>query len=440
MSAEQESTFKKFRDADDAGGNLGWSSRMSRKALKHAQDAPPGVEDWELSDGEKVLWRLMKIPRKYIDLENTGVMPAEQARGFLRGLVSADVLDVLELDDAKPIVPLEVKRLVGKVTGTEAPKKKSGRLKARVYRPDISGGNAESSKPASPPPAAARPPVEGVAPAKPAPKPAAAKAKSAPKESSPRDDEKAAAIEKRFAAMRGQNHYDFLEIQPSAQAEGIKKAYMKLAKELHPDRFAGSDLDPEVIEKADKLFKRLQNAWSTLNNDGQRKQYDAKIAAGGGDDGADGKVRRPDEAKVMYLKAEHLAKAKQWAQAEKHYKTALQLDDSVIGAKVGLAWATYFNEQKDKTARSEEARAMLDEVVRKERHGDAAYKLALIARLEGNTAEHEKRIMQAVKLSPRHQEALAESRLLQKRKGPGSKVKGATAKDGKGGLFGRLKR
>lgn len=445
MSDDQETTFKRFRDAEDPGGNLAWSSKMASKAVGRSDSAPPDVEQWELVDGEKALWRLLKIARNYIDLENAGVLPTEKARSLLRGLVSAEVVDVVDAAKARPIIPLEIKRIVAKLAGGEvAPKKKGGRLKARVYRPDISGAAGDGT----PPPSNVAPEPMGAKPV-PAPVPAAvppAKPASAPPEKRReplvgKEKEMAAVVEQRFAAMAGQNHYQFLDIHQSAQPEGIKKAYMGLAKQLHPDHFAGSDLSPDLIEKADKLFKRLQNAWSTLNNDGQRSSYDSQIADGGGAPGAaGGKQRRPEEAKVMFMKAEHIAKAKQFGEAEKHYKTALQLDETLTAAKVGLGWAMFLNERRDQTERVAEAKQLLVGLVDKERDGDAAYKLALIARMEDNEAEHERRIRQAVKLSPRHQEALQESRLIARRKGPESKVKGGTGKKAKGGFFDRLKR
>ncbi|MHC4830780.1 MAG: J domain-containing protein, partial [Planctomycetota bacterium] len=415
-----------------------------------AAEAPPDVEAWEMSDGEKVVWRLIKIPRKYIDLENTGVMPAAKVRGFLRGLVSADVVDILEDDVAKPIVPVEIKRLQDKIAGkTVAKNRRPSRLKARVYRPSISGdGDAAGPAAASAPTPTSKP--EPAAPASaPAPvemkAPAAKKATaSEPAEVRSQDaEELAAEVEARFGMMGEQNHYEFLEIQPSAQAEGIKKSYMKLAKMLHPDRVAGAlKDDAELAEKADKLFKRLQNAWSTLSNEDQRKRYDVQVDEGlDGDSG--GKVRRPEEAKVMFLKAEHLAKAKQWQQAVRHYKTALQLDDSVNQARVGIAWATYFDETQEKGARTGKAREQLAELAKHHKLGDAAYKLALISRLEGNSQAHEEYVTLAARLDPRHQEAQQEKRLLQRRKGEKpSKAKGATAKGkGKGGgLLSKLKR
>jgi curved DNA-binding protein CbpA len=437
MSREQANTFRKFRDAEDPQGNLGWSSRMARKGMKIAREAEPEMveREFELNEDEKVLWRIMKVARKYIDLENAGVLPPEQVRGYLRGLVSADVLDIVELDEAKPIVPIEIKRTRDKVQGKSAPKKKKAArpLKARVYRPSIGGASDDGKAEPS-----ARPAPAAAAPSKPAPAPAPRKP------SAPVSAEGQALIdniEGRFEAMKAQNHYEFLEIQPTAKPEGIKKAYMALAKELHPDRISGQVDDPDTAAKADKLFKRLQDAWSTLNNPDYRDRYDAKLTEGNAVPGeSGGKQRRPEEAAAMVFKGDHLLKAKNLVQAQKHYKTALMLDDQCAPASIGLAWCTFLDEKRPKAERYAEARGLLEDIAVKSKSGDAAYKVALIARVEGDSAGHEKWVDKAFRYDPTHKEASQERRLLERRreKEGGTKAQGTAGK--KDGLFGRFKR
>lgn len=442
--SDPAATFRKFRDANDATGNLGWSSKMARKGLRMGASAPPDLESaFGLDDDERVLWRLLQLPRKYMDLENSGVVPAEVARGFFRALVSADVVDVVELAETKPIIPVEIVRLKKAVAGQEV-KRQAGAttLKPRVFRPDISGSGegrddapTSSAPPAAPPKAAApnaAPPTP--APSKPAPKPAA--------EAPPGADEKQLIeeIERRHKDMAAQNHYQFLEVQPTSQPDGIRNAYMKLAKAFHPDRIAGAVRDDTAAKKADALFKRLQDAWSTLNDPARRAQYDKQLGDGGGhatSGGTSGKVRRTDEARVATLKADHLVKTKHLKEAEGQYKAALLLDDQYGPAMLGLAWAIFLNEARDKQERIADAKKRLLELADGRRMADAHYKLALIARIEGNEAEHGRRISLAAKADPRHKEAMQELRLLNRRKD--GKPQG-TGGDKGGGLFSKLRR
>ena len=61
--------------------------------------------------------------------------------------------------------------------------------------------------------------------------------------------------------------YQRLGVSPNASAEEIKKAYRKLAKELHPD------LHPDD-PKAEAKFKEINEAYELLGDPEKRKAYD----------------------------------------------------------------------------------------------------------------------------------------------------------------------
>lgn len=62
------------------------------------------------------------------------------------------------------------------------------------------------------------------------------------------------------------NYYETLEIDQSASADEIKRAYKRLANKYHPDKPTGD---------ADK-FKEINSAYETLSDDQKRAQYDAQ--------------------------------------------------------------------------------------------------------------------------------------------------------------------
>jgi molecular chaperone DnaJ len=71
--------------------------------------------------------------------------------------------------------------------------------------------------------------------------------------------------------------YEVLGVGSEASAEEIKKSYRKLAQTHHPDANPGND-------EAEEKFKEISEAYATLSNVEQRKEYDQvrRLVASGG--------------------------------------------------------------------------------------------------------------------------------------------------------------
>jgi curved DNA-binding protein CbpA len=66
--------------------------------------------------------------------------------------------------------------------------------------------------------------------------------------------------------------YEILGVSRTATAAEIRKAYVLIAREKHPDRVA----DPAEKAKAQEFFQRATEAFNTLASERGRAQYDAE--------------------------------------------------------------------------------------------------------------------------------------------------------------------
>ncbi|KFM71905.1 DnaJ-like protein subfamily C member 4, partial [Stegodyphus mimosarum] len=71
---------------------------------------------------------------------------------------------------------------------------------------------------------------------------------------------------------RRRSPYEVLGLKSTCSTQDVKKAYIKLCKELHPDKKPGD-------QSQHTKFVELNDAYSTLVNVDSRKQYDEQYAA-----------------------------------------------------------------------------------------------------------------------------------------------------------------
>jgi len=71
------------------------------------------------------------------------------------------------------------------------------------------------------------------------------------------------------------DYYDILGVDEDAGQSEIKKAYRSLARKHHPDRNPDDD-------RAEERFKEIQEAYSVLSDEEQRRQYDQRRKFGRG--------------------------------------------------------------------------------------------------------------------------------------------------------------
>jgi hypothetical protein len=70
------------------------------------------------------------------------------------------------------------------------------------------------------------------------------------------------------------NHYEVLGVAPTATAEDVRRAYLRLARLHHPDFHAGGSAGERA--EADRRMRQINEAWAVLGDDRRRRRYDVE--------------------------------------------------------------------------------------------------------------------------------------------------------------------
>ena len=69
-------------------------------------------------------------------------------------------------------------------------------------------------------------------------------------------------------SVESDDYYEVLGVSRDCSESDIKKAYKKMALKWHPDK------NPDQRDNAERVFKRVSEAYEVLSDAGKRKMYD----------------------------------------------------------------------------------------------------------------------------------------------------------------------
>jgi len=153
--------------------------------------------------------------------------------------------------------PQELARLIGRNPRETA---------ALLYGLALLGVVEARPRPAAHPAAALQKPATATAPAT--------------AEPAPRGDEEIHSLREKVSSQLAQlaslSLYQILGVTPKSEPDTIKRSYIALAKEYHPDRFFRPEF-ADLQEAVNSIFMRVNQAYSTLNDPAARAEYDREI-------------------------------------------------------------------------------------------------------------------------------------------------------------------
>jgi curved DNA-binding protein CbpA len=196
-----------------------------------------------------------------------------------------------------------------------------------------------------------------------------------------------------------------LHLPPTAGKDEVKQAFLSIARQFHPDRFASPAL-ADLADAVKDFFTAVNEAYETLTDDRKRAAYLAQRAQGS-PAGAGS-----DAARVDLAKGEACLRTRDWVKARGFFEAALRADPRPEH-KAALALAIL----SDPAGRDRDrAKALAEEALEDRTSDRAAYVAGIIARDEKDDARAEKLFRAALAANPRNADAVRELRLLERRK------------------------
>jgi curved DNA-binding protein CbpA len=92
-----------------------------------------------------------------------------------------------------------------------------------------------------------------------------------------------------FESRLDATYYEILGVEPSASPREIKRAYFRLSREFHPDRYFRREIGP-FAERFQRIFRKLLEAHEMLSDPMARAEMEKSLAQGA--------VREPEPART----------------------------------------------------------------------------------------------------------------------------------------------
>jgi hypothetical protein len=94
-------------------------------------------------------------------------------------------------------------------------------------------------------------------------------------------DQRRAILVKQAMLAHG-TYFEALEVPPNVDQRGLKRAYFRVSKDFHPDRFFGKNLGA-FQSRLHQVFDLLTKAYEILSDEGRRAEYVRSLGGGEGD-------------------------------------------------------------------------------------------------------------------------------------------------------------
>jgi curved DNA-binding protein CbpA len=210
------------------------------------------------------------------------------------------------------------------------------------------------------------------------------------------------------------NHFEALGVLQSATADEVSLAFLRAARQFHPDRLAGAGLS-DLQPIAERILARINEAAMVLGNAGRRAEYLASLAAG--PQSAQANLPTVLEAENAFLKGEVFLKKGEHGKAIECFAAATQGNPSEPQYRAYLAWARFDDPRARKETVVRETLRVMEAVMQERpRFARGHYWVGLLWKFVNELGKAEQAFREAVAVDSGFIDASRELRLIEMRK------------------------
>lgn len=209
------------------------------------------------------------------------------------------------------------------------------------------------------------------------------------------------------------DYYQALGLTRQCSADEVRRAYYRMAKECHPDRFLGFGLSQEMEEKVNEIFQYLTHAYTVLSDKDASASYLDELVNG---PKKTINVSQVIEAETAYQRGRTLIKVRRYKDAAEYLKKAVELSAKEPEYLTQYAWALYKSDPTQYDMQQQALKLLVSSREINPRLEETYLYLGHVYRALNKNRQSEKSFELAVQINPRCTEALRELRLINLRK------------------------
>jgi len=216
-----------------------------------------------------------------------------------------------------------------------------------------------------------------------------------------------------YRRIMDSDYFEALGINRQSGPSEARKAYYRLAKEYHPDRFLGSGLSTEMSTKINEMFQYITQAYTVLSDTETRNDYLDELV-NGPKKSID--INQVIEAETAYQEGRALLNVRRYKEAAKLLQRSIELSPEEPEYMTYFAWALFKSGPEEQNIQNQAMEVLLASRELNPSFDLTHLYLGHVYQVQGKERQSEKSFEMAVQANPECTEALRELRLLNLRR------------------------